>query len=133
MEPHVSDVVRAMTRASDNEEITFGEVVGALIEAGVERYRADLVTSTKTYYMADGSFEIVPCDAVEGLIALDLSAEGVEAAVRAIQGRAIKYREFCLRIAAAGCVDYLVSLTGRRAIYYCRSGDAHVEWFPGAR
>jgi len=133
MEPHVSDVVRAMTRASDNEEITFGEVVGALIEAGVERYRADLVTSTKTYYMADGSFEIMPCHVVEGPVALEFSADGVKAAVRAIQGRTIKYREFCRRIAAAGCTDYLVSLTGRRAVYYGRSGDEHVEWFPGAR
>jgi hypothetical protein len=26
-----------------------------------------------------------------------------------------------------------VSLAGRRAVYYGRTGDEHVEWFPGAK
>jgi hypothetical protein len=46
------------------------------------------------------------------------SAEGVEKALRAIQRGEIGYREFCERIAAAGCVGYIVSLAGRRALYY---------------
>jgi len=59
------------------------------------------------------------------------SAAGVDAAVRAIQAQKIQYREFCERIAAAGCVGYTVSLTGRRAVYYGRTGESHVEMFPG--
>jgi len=132
MDAHVSDVVRAMTEASDQERISFAEVVMALMEAGVERYHADLVTSTKTYYMPDGSYEELPCHPV-GPVAMAFSAAGVEAAVRAIQGKSIKYREFCRRIADAGCAYYVVALTGQRAIYSGRTGDEHVEWFPGAR
>ena len=52
--------------------------------------------------------------------------------MQAIQKQQINYREFCERIAQAGCVGYMVSLTGRRAVYYGRSGDSYVELFPAA-
>jgi uncharacterized protein YbcV (DUF1398 family) len=87
MDAHVKDVVREMSKASDEERITFPEVVKALMKAGIERYHADLVAGRKTYYL--------PAD--------------------------------------AGCVSYFVSLAGRRAVYYGRTGDEHVEWFPGAK
>jgi uncharacterized protein YbcV (DUF1398 family) len=82
--------------------------------------------------MPDGSFEITPNHA-PGEAAREFAAEGVEKAVRAIQRQEIKYREFCERIAAAGCVGYFVSLVGRRAVYYGRTTDTYVEWFPGAK
>ena len=82
--------------------------------------------------MPDGDFEEVEVHKVGGA-ALKFSAEGVEKAVRAIQRQEIAYREFCRQIADAGCVGYFVSLAGRRAVYYGRTGDEHVEWFPGAR
>jgi uncharacterized protein YbcV (DUF1398 family) len=129
---HVKGAMLWATAESDAERVTFPEVVKALMDAGVERYHADLVTSTKTYYLPNGETEIVPCHAV-GAIARDFDASAVEKAVRAIQAHTIQYREFCGRIAAAGCVGYFVSLAGRRAIYYGRTGDEHVEWFPGAR
>jgi len=131
MDTRGKDVVRAMTEASDEERITFPEVVTVLSEIGIERYHADLVCATKTYYQADGSFETVPCRSVSSP-AKAFSSEGVEAAIRASQGGVIKYREFCERIAAAGCVGYFVTLAGRRAVYYGRTGDSHTEWFPGA-
>jgi uncharacterized protein YbcV (DUF1398 family) len=132
MDAHVKDVARQMSKASDEERITFPEVVKALMEAGVERYHADLVAARKTYYLPSGEFEEHTVDKV-GAPVLAFSAEGVEKAVRAIQRQEIGYRAFCRQIADAGCVGYLVSLTGRRAVYYGRSGDEHVEWFPGAK
>src|SRR5206468_2255384 len=114
------------------ERITFPEVVKALMEVGIERYHADLVASRKTYYLANGDFEEVEVDDVPAA-ALTFSAEGVETAVRAIQRHEIAYRGFCRQIADAGCVGYFVSLAGRRAVYYGRTGDEHVEWFPGAK
>jgi uncharacterized protein YbcV (DUF1398 family) len=132
MDAHVNDVVREMSEASDEERITFPEVVKALMEVGIERYHADLLVGRKTYYLPDGNFEEVEVHKVGGA-ALKFSAEGVEKAVRAIQRQEIAYREFCRRIADAGCVGYFVSLAGRRAVYYGRTGDEHVEWFPGAK
>ena len=56
MNAHVKDVVREMSEASDEERITFPEVVKALAQVGIERYHADLVAGRKTYYMPDGDF-----------------------------------------------------------------------------
>jgi uncharacterized protein YbcV (DUF1398 family) len=132
MDAHAKDVVRKMSKASDEERITFPEVVQALMEVQIERYHSDLVAGRKTYYLADGDFVDVEGHKFGGAPG-EFSAEGVEKAVRAIQRREIGYRQFCRLIADAGCVGYFVSLTGRRAVYYGRTGDEHVEWFPGAK
>jgi uncharacterized protein YbcV (DUF1398 family) len=127
MDDHVKDVVREMTRASEEERISFPDVVQALMRAGVERYHADLLAGTKTWYMPDGSFEITHGRALQA--AKDFMGEGVQQAVHAIQQGEIGYRAFCERIAAAGCVGYFVSLAGQRAVYYGRTLAAHVAWF----
>ncbi len=51
MDANVKNVVREMSRASDEERITFPAVVKALAEVGIERYHADLVAGRKTYYL----------------------------------------------------------------------------------
>jgi len=132
MDPHVKDVMVECTRISDEERVTFGEVVMKLIKAGVERYHADLVRGDKTYYLPNGESEVVTGKPVGIAPAQEFSAEGVEAAVRAIQAGKIQYMTFCRRAAEAGCVGYIVSMAGRRVVYYGRTGDNHVEWFPGA-
>ncbi len=129
MDDHVKDVVREMTRASEEERIGFPDVVQALMAAGVERYHADLLAGTKTYYMPDGSFEITHGRSIDA--ANDFRGDIVQEAVHAIQHGEIGYRAFRERIAGAGCVGYFVSLAGRRAVYYGRTLAAHVEWFPG--
>jgi hypothetical protein len=42
------------------------------------------------------------------------------------------YREFTRRAMEAGVQGYFAFLTGKRATYLGRTGDQHVEWFPGA-
>jgi uncharacterized protein YbcV (DUF1398 family) len=129
MDAHVTDVVREMTLASDEERILFPQIVANLMEAGVERYHADLVAGTKTYYLPNGEFQEVPSHRPSAP-ARDFDGDAVEAAVRASQRQEIQYREFCERVAAAGCVGYFVSLVGRRATYYGRTSETHVEYFP---
>ena len=132
MDVHVKDVVREMSKASDEDRITFPEVVKALRKVGIERYHADLIVGRKTYYLPDGDFEEVEVHKVGGA-ALRFSAEGVEKAVRAIQRKEIAYRKFCRLIADAGCAGYFVGLAGHRAVYYGRTGDERVEWFPAPK
>jgi uncharacterized protein YbcV (DUF1398 family) len=130
-----ADVVKAMqecTDASDQERIDFPGVVHKLMQAGVERYHADLLRGEKIYYLASGESHRTPSAPVGVAPATAFSADGVAAAVKAIQQQEIQYREFCERIARAGCVAYLVSLAGRRAVYYGRAGDSYVEHFPQA-
>jgi uncharacterized protein YbcV (DUF1398 family) len=101
--------------------------------AGVERYHQDLRRSERTYYLPDGTSEVVGNDAVPVAPPVIFSAGGVEAAVRAAQAGAINYKEFCRRAMEAGCVGYVVSIVGKRVVYYGRTGDTHVEYFPGSR
>jgi uncharacterized protein YbcV (DUF1398 family) len=83
--------------------------------------------------LPNGESEVVDGHTVRVAPAREFSAGGVDAAVRAIQAGKIQYRTFCTRIAQAGCVGYMVFLTGQRAVYYGREGDSHIEWFPGAK
>ena len=133
MKDEIRAVVQDCSRASDENSESFPVIVGRLIEAGVERYHADLVRSEKTFYLPDGSSAVVPSHTVSGAAATSFSAAGIEAAVRASQAGSITYRTFCERDVAAGCVGYHVSIAGRRAVYYGRSGDSHVEFFPAQK
>ena len=130
MNLQAKSIAEECTKASDDERMIFPDILKLLMSANIERYRADLCRSEKIYYLPDGTSHATPNKPVAGEIAADFSAGGVEAAVRASQAGAIKYGEFCTRIAAAGCVDYIVSLAGRRAVYYGRKGEAHIELFP---
>jgi uncharacterized protein YbcV (DUF1398 family) len=132
MQENVIRIMQECTDASDHERISFPEVVMKLMQAGVERYHADLLRAEKIYYLPSGESHRVQAAQIEAVPAMVFTADDVAAAVRAIQTRQIKYREFCERIAQAGCVGYMVSLTGRRAVYYGRSGDSYVEPFPAA-
>ncbi len=134
MDQHVKDVIAECGRASDEERITFPEVVAKLAAAGIERYRADLVRGERVYFLPDGASVVQEAHAKPGAAAaLAFSAEGVARAVRAIQRGEIAYNAFCARIMDAGCVDYLVSIPGRRAVYFGRTGECHVERFPDVR
>ncbi len=127
------DTVRECSRLSDAGAASFGEIVGKLNAAGVERYHADLTRAEKIYYWPDGDSERVPNAPLAAAPDVAFSPQGVEAAVRAAQAGTIVYKTFCERAAAAGCVGYHVHIAGKRVVYYGRNGDSHVEWFPGAR
>jgi uncharacterized protein YbcV (DUF1398 family) len=132
MNAEAKAVMRECTEGSDAGRLSFPEVIGKLMAVGVERYHADLVRGEKTYYLPDDQSEVLGSETVAGPAARSFSAAGVEAAVRAIQGRKIQYREFCQRIAEAGCVGYFVTLSGRRAVYYGRDAETYMEPFPAA-
>jgi uncharacterized protein YbcV (DUF1398 family) len=134
MDQSVTNVMLECSRASEEGRITFPQVVGALMAAGVERYHADLAQGETVYYMPSGeSFRAANGALADTVPGEDFSGAGIEAALRAVQSGSIKYRDFCARIAAAGCVGYMVSLKGRRAVYYGRTGESFVEPFPQAR
>jgi uncharacterized protein YbcV (DUF1398 family) len=133
MDAALHDVMIEASRASDEGNQSFGEIVMQLGRAGIERYHQDFLRSERTYYMPNGDSAVVRNDVVDATPAPGFSAQGVEAAVRAVQAGTIKYKQFCRQAMAAGCVGYLVSLAGRRVVYYGRTGDTHVEYFPGAR
>lgn len=132
MDTRLTSVLQGCTEASDRERVTFPEVVGRLMQAGVERYHTDLLRSEKIYYLPDSSSYLVGADPIDAAPAAVFSPDGVATAVRAIQTGRIRYKAFCRQIMDAGCVGYLVSIAGERAVYYGRSGETYVEPFPKA-
>lgn len=130
MKPEQIEAVQECARGSLNGTMTFPEVIAKLSAAGVERYHADYSRSEVTYYLADGNSAVVatPHEAAE--TADEFSPAAVEAAVRRSQRGEHTYRDFVRETKAAGCVGYFVQIAGRRAIYFGRRGECHIELFP---
>src|SRR5271155_5417098 len=126
------NVAKECAALSAARKIRFGEVIGRLMKAGIERYHADYSRSENTYYTPDGGSCVVTMEHEHMPIAQDFSASGVEAAVRQAQRGEIMYPQFTRQALAAGCVGYFVQITGRQVIYFGRKGEQHVEKFPSA-
>jgi uncharacterized protein YbcV (DUF1398 family) len=113
--------------------ISFGDVVGRLMQAGVERYHADYSRMETTYYLPNGDSHVVPMNHAPMPVAEAFSAAAVEASVRQAQRGEIVYPQFLKQTAQAGCIGYFVQIAGKRVHYFGRNGEVHTEWFPGAR
>jgi len=113
--------------------ISFPELVGTLLAAGVESYHVDYVAARKTYYGADGSVAVTPLT-YEGLpdVAADFASDRLKAAILDSQRHGQKFRDFTRRAMEAGVQGYIAYLAGQRVVYWGRQGDQHIEWFPGA-
>lgn len=133
MNMHVKTVVEGCSKGSENDSLTFPQVLGKLAEAGVEGYTADLRRAAKTYYLPNGESIDIPAHRLNVPVAETFDAARVESAVRQSQRNEHTYRDFCRKIADAGCAGYIVSLPGRRAVYFGRTGETHVEHFPGGK
>ena len=112
--------------------MAFPEIVSALMTAGFEGYSVDYRTATATYFAADGGLIALPIHAVAAPVAPRFDGAAMQAAIREAQasGPDYTYAGFCEKATAAGCAQYLVSFTGRRALYIGRDGATHVEHFP---
>jgi uncharacterized protein YbcV (DUF1398 family) len=135
MDAQVQAVVPECTRASEENRMSFVEVVKKLMEAGVESYLADFRRGTKTYYLPSGEFFEVHAERITAQPAAKFHQLGVEAAIREAQANKpdYTYKGFCEKVLAAGCAGYIVSLAGRRAVYFGRTAETHVELFPSAK
>ena len=118
--------------AAEADIMTFPQIVGTLMEAGFESYTVDFRRSSATYYLPSGeSFELgIPADEV----AVDPLFEtgALQAAIREAQALApgYTYKGFRRKAKSAGCAGYIVSFLGRRAVYFGRTAETHVELFP---
>lgn len=101
-----------------------------LAEVGVEGYLVDLRTAKQAYYPQSGDTSTLEAEKTGCVIAPAFAAAGMESAVRQSQAGEHTYREFLRKVKAAGCRAYMVSMLGRRAVYFGRTGETHVEHFP---
>jgi len=128
-----TEIIAKTARATLEGTISFPEVVGQLLGAGVEYYHVDYVAMCKTFYSANGDTVTTPIN-YESLppVAADFDVAALRANILDSQRNGQKYRDFTRRAIAAGTQGYFAFLRGKRVTYFGRQGDEHTEWFPGA-
>jgi uncharacterized protein YbcV (DUF1398 family) len=110
----------------------FPAIVAALIAAGFEGYTVDYRRKVCAYYLPNGDSIELPLPPDDEMVAAEFLGEIVKAAIRDAQSGAAgyTYKGFCRKVKAAGCAGYIVSFSGRRVVYFGRTGETHVEQFP---
>ena len=130
MNEHTQQLIREAADGSSQGRLHFGQVIGLLVQAGVESYAADYRTQRTTYYLPDGDTLSLVLPAPDVAIAQDFDAAAVQAAIRGAQQGVVMYPQFKKLSRQAGCIGYTVWIAGRHVSYYGRKGETHVERFP---
>ena len=128
-----TETITTTARATFDGTLSFKEVVGNLLSAGVEYYHVDLIGLGKTFFGAHGDVVLVgmPMDHLPD-VAHNFDGAALRENIRDSQHHGQSYREFVRRAMQAGCMGYYAFLRGQRVTYLGRQGDQHTEWFPGA-
>ncbi len=129
-----TELIAAAAHATLHAEKSFPQIVGKLIEAGVEFYHVDYLALRKTFYSGEGAVMSLPIP-IEGLpqIAADFDAAALLANILDSQQNGQSWLDFTLRAMNGGVQGYFAFLRGQRITYFGRQGDQHTEWFPGAK
>lgn len=131
MRQETIDIIEHGIHATYEGKMGFPEWVQILINAGIERYYADLVAQQITYYATNGSIYTAklphPKASMSGIT---FSEKGVIDALRTVQRGEIIYPEFLNRAIKAGTVNYTIFLLGKQAHYIGSKGEIYIENFP---
>ena len=122
--------IQATFEASNQGSIHFGQVIGQLVDAGVESYHVDYRSGRTTYYLPDGSTADFSFERPPHGIADAFDGDAVRATILGAQQGRVMYPEFKALSQRAGCVAYTVWLAGRHVVYLGRRGETHMERFP---
>ncbi len=123
---------RLCLEGAEGNTMTFPQIVGTLMDAGFESYAIDFRRAIATYYLPDGDNIDLPTHRIGAPIAPTFDSTLLQAAIKEAQQqvRGYTYKGFCKKVVSAGCAGYVVSLSGRRALYIGRTAETHVEHFP---
>ena len=129
-----TQLITAAAFATLNAEKPFPQIVGMLIEAGVEFYHVDYLALRQTFYSGEGAIVSLPIP-LEGLpsVAPDFDADALRTNILDSQQNHQSWRDFSVRAMNGGVQGYFAFLRGQRVTYIGRQGDQHTEWFPGAK
>ena len=130
MNPNTKEVIEKCASESHAGLLTFPEALGRLIEVGVESYFADYRNQSTTYYLSNNDALSIPMAMPSIEIPNPFNKEGIVSAIRGAQSDAVRYPEFLKLTMTAGCIGYIVWITGRHVSYFGRQGEVHIEHFP---
>ncbi len=129
MNEHQKATAGTCLEADEGNTVSFPQIVGALTDAGFESYAIDFRRATATFYLPDGESIELPAKRVTAPIAQAFDTTRMQAAIREAQQQVpgYTYKGFCEKAVLAGCAGYVVSFSGRRALYVGRTAETHVE------
>jgi uncharacterized protein YbcV (DUF1398 family) len=132
MNEALTKIAQACLEGAERDTMTFPQIVGTLMQGGFESYAIDFRRASATYYLPDGDSVVLPAHRCDSTIAAKLDTAALQAAIREAQQLVpgYTYAGFCLKAMKAGCAGYVVSFSGRRAVYFARTAETHVEHFP---
>ena len=132
MDHQRKSVAKACQEGAAADTMTFPQIVAALMREGFESYAIDFRRAAATYYLPDGDSVELPAHKIDVPIAPTFDAVRIQGAIKEAQRLVpgYTYKGFCTKIASAGCAGYVVSFSGRRALYIGRTAETHVEPFP---
>jgi len=132
MDDEKKQVARRCLAGSEDGTMTFPQIVATLGAAGFESYAVDFRRATAIYYRPDGDSIELQAHKVDAPVTAQLDGAAMQAAIREAQQLVpgYTYPGFCRKAVAAGCAGYIVSFSGRRAVYLGRTAETHVEHFP---
>ena len=132
MDTRLEKIAQTCLEGAETGAMTFPQIVGVLMREGFESYAIDFRRASATYYLPDGDSVVLPAHRGEVPIAGALDVAAVQAEIREAQQLVpgYTYAGFCAKVMAAGCAGYIVSFLGRRAVYFGRTAETHVEHFP---
>lgn len=111
--------------------MSFPEVVGNLLKAGVVFYYVDYLQQQKTFYSITNdsvstriSYQNLPT------VPTQLDKAHLKAIILDSQSNHQTYESFTRRAMQAGTVGYFAFLVGQRVVYWGRDGESHTEYFP---
>ena len=132
MDDQKKAVAKGCLEGAEDNTMTFPQVVGTLMQEGFEGYAVDFRRAVATYYMPDGDSVELPTDRMDVPVAPSFDALRIQSAIKEAQQLVpgYTYLGFCRKVVSAGCAGYIVSFSGRRALYIGRTAETHVEHFP---
>ena len=132
MNDQQKETAKLCEQGAENNTMTFPQIVCQLMQVGFERYSVDFCKAIVTYYLPCGESVTVDVPHEETPISEEFDAVTVRAAIKEAQMNVpgYTYKGFRKKVMAAGCVGYVVSFIGRRAVYFGRTAETHVEHFP---
>jgi uncharacterized protein YbcV (DUF1398 family) len=125
--------LQQLATATQTGCMPFPEIIGRLMQEGVDHYQVDFLLRQFRFYGVAGGVVLAPL-VMEDLPPVDVRFDvaALKAAIHDSQVNGQKFCDFCRRAMLAGVQSYGVFLSGQRVMYAGRQGDHHVEWFPGA-
>ena len=122
--------VQTVFTKSNTGEIHFGEVIQQLMSVNIESYFVDYRRGETTYYLPNGLSLRLNFDAQLEKISKIFDAEKIKSAIKQAQSGSVMYPEFKTLTYAAGCIGYIVWISGKKIDYLGCNGEVHTEHFP---